>query len=42
MSKARLLGIAFQALVLGFLLFIVIGKLVAAETGARLFRYQAF
>jgi len=36
------LGIAVQAIVLGILLFIVIGRLVAMETGARLFRYQAF
>jgi hypothetical protein len=42
MSKARLLGIVVQAVVLGIFLFIVIGRLIAVESGARLFRYQAF
>ena len=39
---ARLAGIALQALILGTLLFVAIGQLVAMGTGARLFRYQAF
>ncbi|MDM8559129.1 hypothetical protein [Candidatus Parabeggiatoa sp. HSG14] len=39
---ARLLGITLQALVLGILLFIAIGQLVALETDARIFLYQAF
>lgn len=39
---ARFAGIALQALILGTLLFVAIGQLVAMGTGARLFRYQAF
>ena len=42
MKLPRLLGIAFQALVLGVLLFLAVGRLVGLETGARIFRYQAF
>jgi hypothetical protein len=39
---ARWAGIALQALILGSLLFVAIGQLVALGTGSRLFRYQAF
>jgi hypothetical protein len=42
MSRARALGILVQAIVLGTLLFFSVGRLVALETGARVFRYQAF
>jgi len=42
MKISRLLGIILQALVLGLLLSVSIGKLVALETDARVFRYQAF
>lgn len=39
---AYTLGIVTQAVVMGTLLFFAIGKLISLETGARLFRYQAF
>lgn len=39
---ARLLGISIQAIVLGLVLSVAVGKLVALETDARVFRYQAF
>lgn len=39
---ARFAGIVLQALILGTLLFVAIGQLVALGTGTRLFRYQAF
>jgi hypothetical protein len=39
---ARLLGITLQAIILGILLLVSLGKLVALETDARVFRYQAF
>jgi len=39
---ARLLGITLQALVLGTLLFVAVGQLVALKTDARIFFYQAF
>jgi hypothetical protein len=42
MKIARLLGILLQIIVLGTTLSIAIGKLVALETDARVFRYQAF
>jgi len=42
MRMARITGILIQALVLGTLLFFAIGRLVAIESGARVFRYQAF
>lgn len=42
MSWSRILGILLQAVVLGVLLLLAIGKLVALETGARIFQYQAF
>ena len=42
MTRSRLIGILFQALVLGSMLFFSIGKLVALESGALVFRYQAF
>ena len=42
LRAARWAGIALQALILGSLLFLAIGQLVAMGTGARLFRYQAF
>lgn len=38
----RALGVVCQALLLGTLLFIAVGALVAIEDGARVFRYQAF
>lgn len=38
----RWLGICIQAIVLGILLYFAIGKLIALETGARVFRYQGF
>lgn len=42
MKIARFLGLLVQALVLGFLLFVSVGNMVAVETDARVFRYQAF
>ena len=42
MTFARICGIVVQAIILGILLFIAIGELVELETGARIFRYQAF
>jgi len=39
---ARVLGTFLQAVILGFLLFVSVGSLVALETDARVFRYQAF
>lgn len=42
LTRARWAGIVLQATVLGILLFIAAGKLIAMESGARLFRYQAF
>jgi hypothetical protein len=39
---SRLLGIALQALILGLCLFLAIAKMIGIETGARIFRYQAF
>jgi len=38
----RWAGITLQAIVLGILLSLAIGKLVALETDARVFRYQGF
>ena len=42
MSIARLSGVVLQAVILGTLLYFAVGKLVAIESGARIFRYQAF
>lgn len=42
MKIARFFGILFQAIILGFLLFVSVGSMVAIETDARVFRYQAF
>jgi len=42
MKIARFLGILLQAIILGFLLFVSVGSMVAIETDARVFRYQAF
>jgi len=44
MSKtlARLAGMAVQAAVLGYLLFIAVMRMVAVESGATVFRYQGF
>jgi hypothetical protein len=42
MKFARSLGILIQAVILGFLLFVSVGSMVAMETDARVFRYQAF
>lgn len=39
---ARLAGIAIQALVLGYLLFIAVMRMVAIDSGATVFRYQGF
>ena len=39
---ARLAGICLQGLVLGLLLFLALMKLLALESGARVFRYQGF
>lgn len=41
-KTARWIGITLQAAILGTLLFFAVGKLVALETGARIFRYQGF
>ena len=42
MTRARLVGMLFQSLILGTLLFIAVCQLFAAHSGARIFRYQAF
>ena len=42
MRSARICGIVLQAIVLGTLLFLALSRLVALESGARIFRYQAF
>ena len=39
---ARLAGIAVQAALLGYLLFIAVMRMVAVESGATVFRYQGF
>jgi hypothetical protein len=39
---ARLAGIALQAAVLGYLLFIAVMRMVAVDSGATVFRYQGF
>jgi len=39
---ARFLGITVQALVLGLLLVVSVGQLIALKTDARIFYYQAF
>lgn len=42
MSIPRALGIAFQAAVLGALLFLAIVKLTALAADLRLFQYEGF
>lgn len=42
MSAARWLGVALQALVLGLLLFLAIGELIALENDARVFLYEGY
>lgn len=39
---ARLAGIAVQAALLGYLLFIAVMRMAAVESGATVFRYQGF
>ena len=39
---ARFLGITVQALILGLLLFVAVGQLIALESDTRIFFYQAF
>lgn len=39
---ARLAGIAVQAAVLGYLLFIAVMRMMALDAGATVFRYQGF
>ena len=39
---ARIAGLIVQALILGTLLYAALGRIVALETGAQIFRYQAF
>jgi hypothetical protein len=39
---ARLAGIAVQAAVLGYLLFIAVMRMIAVDSGATVFRYQGF
>ncbi len=41
-TLARLAGIAVQAALLGYLLFIAVMRMVAVESGATVFRYQGF
>jgi len=41
-TLARLAGMAVQAAVLGYLLFIAVMRMVAVESGATVFRYQGF
>ena len=41
-TLARLAGIAVQAAILGYLLFIAVMRMVAVESGATVFRYQGF
>lgn len=42
MSPARRLGQVLQALLLGLLLALALGQLVAVEQDARVFRYEAY
>ena len=42
MSRARWFGVLFQALILGSLLFLALGQLLAISADARIFRYQGF
>jgi hypothetical protein len=42
MKYARLAGIVVQALILGTLLFVAVGRLMVTEEGSRVFRYQGF
>lgn len=42
MTTARLLGIVVQSIVMGTLLALAIGRLLALGSGARIFQYQAF
>ena len=42
MSYARMLGMIFQAAVLGSLLFLAIMKMLALDANARVFQYQGF
>lgn len=42
MKWLRWLGISIQAFILGIFLALAIGKLIALEIGARVFRYQGF
>jgi len=41
-TLARAAGALLQALLLGFMLFFATGQLVAVQTDARVFRYQAY
>ena len=41
-TRAYLVGVTLQGLLLGMLLFLAITSLIATASGARLFRYQAF
>lgn len=42
MSAARWAGVILQALILGLLLALAVGRLVAQESDARVFRYEAY
>jgi len=42
MSWPRFLGIMLQAIVLGTMLFLAIIKVIATQSGARVFHYQGF
>ncbi len=39
---AHLTGLILQVLIMGTLLYASIGRIVAIEAGARIFRYQGF
>ena len=39
---ARYAGALLQAAILGFLLFAAVSRLIAIESGARVFQYQAW
>ena len=42
LRMCRWAGMLVQSVVLGILFFFAVGKLIALESGARIFSYQAF
>lgn len=42
MTAMRWLGVVLRAIVLGILLFLAVGELLALESDARVFQYEAY